>query len=302
MSHDSDLGPRRIPQTDAGLPVAVIGAGPVGLAAAAHLLARGLTPLVFEAGPSAGTSIRGWQHVRMFSPWRYNVDRATRRLLEAEGWTMPDAEELPTGRDLMERYLPLVRYNAERVHAKLPDEVDVEDLMSAGIFGLMDAIDAFDMERGVKFETYCAPRIRGAILDELRSMDWVPRLVRSRTNQVETARKHIEMTTGRKATDDELAPPLISSVTFFIVTSWRTVRPGTLTSPARLPAKKPSPSQSWPSGLTLAIWSRAQWWLVIISPRALTNDAEHPRPNFRADSWAWRSQSAVGRKSYSSSK
>ena len=110
--------------------------------------------------------------------------------------------------DLMERYLPLVRYNAERVHAKLPDEVDVEDLMSAGIFGLMDAIDAFDMERGVKFETYCAPRIRGAILDELRSMDWVPRLVRSRTNQVETARKHIEMTTGRKATDDELAAKL----------------------------------------------------------------------------------------------
>lgn len=78
--------------------------------------------------------------------------------------------------ELMEFYLPLVRYNAERVHTKLPDEVDVDDLMSAGIFGLMDAIDAFDMERGVKFETYCAPRIRGAILDELRSMDWVPHL------------------------------------------------------------------------------------------------------------------------------
>src|SRR5690606_20721810 len=60
---------------------------------------------------------------------------------------------------LMEHYLPLVKYNAERIHSKLPDEVDVEDLMSAGIFGLMDAIDAFDMERGVKFETYCAPRI-----------------------------------------------------------------------------------------------------------------------------------------------
>src|SRR6185295_1629096 len=74
---------------------------------------------------------------------------------------------------LMEQYLPLVKYNAERIHTKLPDEVDVEDLMSAGIFGLMDAIDAFDRDRGVKFETYCAPRIRGAILDELRSMDWV---------------------------------------------------------------------------------------------------------------------------------
>ncbi len=106
---------------------------------------------------------------------------------------------------LMENYLPLVKYNAERIHAKLPDEVDVEDLMSAGIFGLMDAIEAFDLERGVKFETYCAPRIRGAILDELRSMDWVPRLVRSRTSQIEGARKSLEMQLGRKPTDDELS-------------------------------------------------------------------------------------------------
>jgi len=106
---------------------------------------------------------------------------------------------------LMERYLPLVKYNAERIHTKLPDEVDVEDLMSAGIFGLMDAIDAFDLGRGVKFETYCAPRIRGAILDELRSMDWVPRLVRSRASQVDGARKSLEMALGRKPTDDELA-------------------------------------------------------------------------------------------------
>jgi RNA polymerase sigma factor for flagellar operon FliA len=105
---------------------------------------------------------------------------------------------------LMEKYLPLVRYNAERIHAKLPDEVDVEDLMSAGIFGLMDAIDAFDMERGVKFETYCAPRIRGAILDELRAMDWVPRLVRSRSSQVDVARKSLEKLLGRKPSDDEI--------------------------------------------------------------------------------------------------
>ncbi len=105
---------------------------------------------------------------------------------------------------LMENYLSLVKYNAERIHAKLPEEVDIEDLMSAGIFGLMDTIDAFDMERGIKFETYCAPRIRGAILDELRSMDWVPRLVRSRTSQVETAKKSLEMQLGRKPTDEEL--------------------------------------------------------------------------------------------------
>ena len=67
---------------------------------------------------------------------------------------------------LIERFLPLVRYNAERVWAKLPEGVDLNDLISAGVFGLMDAIEAFDLERGVKFETYCVPRIRGAMLDE----------------------------------------------------------------------------------------------------------------------------------------
>lgn len=109
---------------------------------------------------------------------------------------------------LMEHFLSLVKYNAERIHSKLPDEVDVEDLMSAGIFGLMDAIDAFDMDRGVKFETYCAPRIRGAILDELRSMDWVPRLVRSRAGHVDRARKSLEKEYGRKPTEDEIASKL----------------------------------------------------------------------------------------------
>ena len=106
---------------------------------------------------------------------------------------------------LMENYLPLVKYNAERIHTKLPDEVDVDDLMSAGIFGLMDAIDAFDLTRGVKFETYCAPRIRGAILDELRAMDWVPRLVRSRSSQVDAARKSLEKESGCKPSEEEIA-------------------------------------------------------------------------------------------------
>ena len=109
---------------------------------------------------------------------------------------------------LMEKFLPLVRYNAERIYARLPDEVDIEDLMSAGLFGLMDAIDAFDLSRKVKFETYCAPRIRGAILDELRSMDWVPRLVRSRTSKVEQARQAIEKATGQPATDEQVADML----------------------------------------------------------------------------------------------
>jgi len=109
---------------------------------------------------------------------------------------------------LMENYLHLVRYNAERLHTKLPDEVDVDDLMSAGVFGLMDAIDAFDMERGVKFETYCAPRIRGAIFDELRSMDWVPRLVRARAHKIDGATKQLEVELGRAPTEDELATRL----------------------------------------------------------------------------------------------
>jgi len=109
---------------------------------------------------------------------------------------------------LMENYLHLVRYNAERIHVKLPDEVELDDLMSAGIFGLMDAIAAFDLERGVKFETYCAPRIRGAILDELRSMDWVPRLVRSRAHKLDSASKQLEVELGRQPTNDEIAKRL----------------------------------------------------------------------------------------------
>lgn len=109
---------------------------------------------------------------------------------------------------LMEHYLYLVRYNAERIGAKLPDEVDVDDLMSAGIFGLADAIDAFDLERGVKFETYCAPRIRGAILDELRNMDWVPRLVRHRAHKLADVTRTLEVELGRIPTDEEIAARL----------------------------------------------------------------------------------------------
>jgi len=87
------------------LPVAVIGAGPVGLAAAAHLIERGETPLLFEAGAEVGASMRQWAHVRMFSPWEYTVDGATKRLLEAHGWQMPAKDQLPTGGDLLEHYL-----------------------------------------------------------------------------------------------------------------------------------------------------------------------------------------------------
>ncbi len=87
------------------LPVAIIGAGPIGLAAAAHLLQRGQTPLVLEAGDAVGTNIAQWAHVRFFSPWRYSVDAVARALLEPHGWVAPDPDEYPTGRDLIKRYL-----------------------------------------------------------------------------------------------------------------------------------------------------------------------------------------------------
>lgn len=124
-------------------------------------------------------------------------------------WTeYKSAPTEPLRNHLVENYLPLVRSTAERLHQRLPGEVEVDDLMQAGLFGLMDAIENFDLGRGVKFETFSATRIRGAIFDELRSMDWVPRLVRARTAKVERARKSLEMEFGRKPTDAELCERL----------------------------------------------------------------------------------------------
>ena len=116
---------------------------------------------------------------------------------------------------LVEMYLPLVKYNAERIWAPLPDGVELDDLISAGVFGLMDAIEAFDIDRGVKFETYCVPRIRGAMLDELRTMDWVPRLVRSKASRLEDARKQLEVRLGRPPRPEELAAQLGMSLDDF---------------------------------------------------------------------------------------
>ncbi len=109
---------------------------------------------------------------------------------------------------LVERYLPLVKYNGERIWARLPEGVELDDLISAGVFGLMDAIDAFDLSRGVKFETYCVPRIRGAMLDELRTMDWVPRLVRSKASKLNEAIKTLEARLGRSPNEIELSEQL----------------------------------------------------------------------------------------------
>lgn len=99
------------------LPIAIIGAGPVGLAAAAHVLVRGETPVVFEAGDTVGQSIRAWAHVRMFSPWGFNVDQAAAVLLTSAGWTHPPKETLPTGGELVEQYLePLASLPEMRRH------------------------------------------------------------------------------------------------------------------------------------------------------------------------------------------
>ncbi len=113
---------------------------------------------------------------------------------------------------LVEIYLPLVKYNGERIWSRLPEGVELDDLVSAGVFGLMDAIDAFDLSRGVKFETYCVPRIRGAMLDELRTMDWVPRLVRSKASKLNEAMKNLEARLGRQPSEAELAEELAISV------------------------------------------------------------------------------------------
>src|SRR5437899_11138512 len=87
------------------LPVAVIGGGPIGLAAAAHLVARGMPVRLYEAGDDVAANVRDWAHVRLFSTWRYNIDAASRALLEAHGWNAPSPDTLPTGGDLAARYL-----------------------------------------------------------------------------------------------------------------------------------------------------------------------------------------------------
>ncbi len=110
--------------------------------------------------------------------------------------------------NLLERYLHIVRYTADRLHMKLPQQVDVEDLYSAGLFGLMDAIDNYDLTRGVKFESYCSTRVRGSILDSLRAQDWVPRLVRSTANRIDAAWRQFQNETGREPTDFEMAEQL----------------------------------------------------------------------------------------------
>jgi RNA polymerase sigma factor for flagellar operon FliA len=110
--------------------------------------------------------------------------------------------------ELIERYHPLVRYIAERLLQTLPKSIELDDLISAGQFGLMDAIRGFDPARGIKFKTYCSTRVRGSILDQLRSQDWVPRLVRLRASKIDRAYQRLTGEFGREPTHAELAREL----------------------------------------------------------------------------------------------
>lgn len=109
---------------------------------------------------------------------------------------------------LVEQYVRVVKYVAGRMAIGLPHYVEYNDLVSAGLLGLIQAIDNFDHERGIKFETYAIPRIRGAILDELRSQDWFPRSLRRKAKQLEAAYADLEVRLGRPATDQEVAREL----------------------------------------------------------------------------------------------
>lgn len=102
-------------------------------------------------------------------------------------------------------YAQLVKLVAGRLSMYLGHNVEYDDLVSYGIFGLIDAIDKFDMTKNVKFETYASLRIRGAILDQIRKMDWIPRTVRQRQRKIDEAIKQVEMRTGKAATDEEIA-------------------------------------------------------------------------------------------------
>ncbi len=104
--------------------VAIVGAGPVGLAAAAHVLERGLLPIVLEAGASVGHAVRQWGHVQLFSPWQYNIDRAAARLLATSGWNSPEPDQYPTGAELLERYLePLATKTVLAAHVHTSSRV-----------------------------------------------------------------------------------------------------------------------------------------------------------------------------------
>ena len=124
-------------------------------------------------------------------------------------WDEYAANPTPALREkLIIEYSPLVKIVAGKMSMYLGNNVEYDDLVSYGIFGLIDAIDKFDVHKDVKFETYASLRIKGAILDQIRKMDWIPRTIRQRQRALDTATKEIWQRTGRQPTDEELAEEL----------------------------------------------------------------------------------------------
>ncbi|MCF7913646.1 MAG: RNA polymerase sigma factor WhiG [Spirochaetaceae bacterium] len=128
---------------------------------------------------------------------------------EEELWELYRKNQDPKIRDMfVKQYAPLVKYVAGKVAVGMPHNVDFDDLVGFGVFGLIDAINKYDPDKHVKFKTYAVTRIRGAIFDELRSIDWVPRSVRQKSREIEDTVHRLEASLGRSATDKEIAAEL----------------------------------------------------------------------------------------------
>jgi RNA polymerase sigma factor for flagellar operon FliA len=137
------------------------------------------------------------------------MGKVLEELTEEELWVKYRKTKDPKIREaFIKQYAPLVKYVAGKVAVGMPHNVEFDDLVGFGVFGLLDAIDKFDPNKNVKFKTYAVTRIRGAIFDELRSIDWVPRSVRQKTKEVEDAISSLEAQLGRTATDQEIANSL----------------------------------------------------------------------------------------------
>jgi RNA polymerase sigma factor for flagellar operon FliA len=160
------------------------------------------------AGPhvteAAGVNTRGDADAPAESRAAYDVDAGIAALWQQ----FADSPDQVSRDRLVLHYAPLVKYVAGRVGTGLPTHVDVGDLVQSGIFGLVDAIEKFDPERGLRFETYAMQRIRGAILDDLRSQDWVPRAIRAKAKEAERAMERLGARLHRTPTDAELAVEL----------------------------------------------------------------------------------------------
>lgn len=128
---------------------------------------------------------------------------AAENLLKEYGKVDPHQKE-----DLILRFAPLIKLIVNRIALRLPPHVDTEDLVNSGVIGLMDAIEKYDPTRGTSFKTYAEFRVRGAILDELRTLDWFPRSIRQKVNRLESAYAELERQLGRAATDEEVAEAL----------------------------------------------------------------------------------------------